>query len=434
MKNNILHYVAVALVMVITTTHASASSYIIGVSPHYTPPDRPTVLKAVLGFVLEGAGAGDKILIYDALNQQPLTQCVIPTGAIFQANARARAQRLKFEIAAFQKFVFAEQPCPDRMTGVINVPEFLSLAGSQLRSPGEPAIIILIGSPFYANPKNPAFNMTDAWPSDGNLLADQQISVFGTANKQKALSGITIHYAFLRNGFTNDYHQERIGRFWSLFVGRQQGMLVTFAADVDLAFQRARDNIQQNCIVAQLEPNDTKVEMRQIMARSIPKWFGPTNSAASSTAAAVSLPFNPLPDKLGIGIMWAQNVDCDLYVQPKPNARGLFFGNPVTSEGRYFHDYRTSNQGIDYEYVELKGPFGNLSDITAWVNLYAGSAPKIEGTVVVCYNGRSYQGAFAVQATSGNQGADSANRASSAYWTKLDLLKVVQSGSIVTSR
>src|SRR5437899_2818713 len=80
---------------------------------------------------------------------------------------------------------------------------------------------------------------------------------------------------------------------------------------------------------------------------------------------------------------------------------------PLTAkEGRYFHDYRTSNMGVDYEYVELKMPV-ELAKVEAWVNLYAGRAANVRGTVVIFYAGKSYYGEFKIAATSGNAGKDS---------------------------
>jgi len=60
--------------------------------------------------------------------------------------------------------------------------------------------------------------MDDVYPSDAHLTAEQRESVFGTALKKRTLNGVTVHYAYLRAAFLNDFHQERITRFWSLFI------------------------------------------------------------------------------------------------------------------------------------------------------------------------------------------------------------------------
>ncbi len=462
-----------ALLATLALAHAVGwgAPYIIGLSPHYTPPDREVVVKQLLLFVLEGASPGDELTVYDALHQQPVTRIVVPSGGLFAHNPRARVQHLKGEIAALQRFLSASASPSPEMAGVIDAPAFLALAGAQLRKPGEPARILLLASPFYMDPENPSWNMNEAYPSDGCVAAGQQDSVFGTANKPHALAGVTVHYGYLRECFVNDVHRERLKRFWSLFVHSQQGVLVTFAPDLGLAFQRAAQHVQAPCLEAQLDVGDAKVEMRRVLPRSIPVWLGATNpvpavasaplpapslpvqqtpapvtpapaqavpvpppatnqpSPASppvtNQAVAAAFPVNPLPDKVGIGIMWsAAGVDCDLYVKPGPNAKELFYRNTSSKEGRYFHDYRNRNDQLDYEYVELKAPV-DLRQVTAWVNYYAGNTAHVHGQVVVFYQGQRHVGEFALGASRGNEGGDGRNRHKSPHWVQLDLNKTV---------
>lgn len=451
-----------------------SAPYIVGLSPYYSPPDREAVLKQLLLFVLEGASPGDEITVYDALHLQPVTKVVLPAENLLARNARARAQRLKGEIAALQHFLAAEPPHLPEMAGVIDAPAFLALAGAQLRQPEEPARILLFASPFFMDPENPSWNMNEAYPSDGCVAASQQDSVFGTANKPHALAKVTVHYGYLRECFVNDAHRERLQRFWSLFVRSQQGVLVTFAPDLGLALQRGRANVQAPCLDAQLDAGDAKIEMRRVLPRSIPVWLGATNQAAVAAVivppSAPSIPARPAPevpvpslpvqqapasmapapaqaipvppaatnqlqaaafpvsaaaDKVGIGIMWtAAGVDCDLYVKPGSNAKELYYRNTASKEGRYFHDYRNRNDQLDYEYVELKAPV-DLRQVSAWVNYYAGNAAQVHGQVVVFYQGQRYVGEFTLGAGRGNQGSESRNRLKSPYWVQLDLLKLV---------
>jgi len=458
------------LILILGLTLAPAvgwsAPYIVGLSPYYSPSDREAVLKQLLLFVLEGASPGDEITIYDALHLQPVTKVVLPAETLLARNARARAQRLKGEIAALQHFLAAEPPHLPEMAGVIDAPAFLALAGAQLRKPEEPARILLFASPFYMDPENPSWNMNEAYPSDGCVAASQQDSVFGTANKPHALAGVTVHYGYLRECFVNDAHRERLQRFWSLFVRSQQGVLVTFAPDLGLAFQRGRGNVQAPCLDAQLDAGDAKIEMRRVLPRAIPVWLGATNQAplpavappstpsaparvapevpapvlqtpaqtlpqaapvppaATNQVQAATFPVSAAADKVGIGIMWtAAGVDCDLYVKPGPNAKELYYRNTTTKEGRYFHDYRNRNDQLDYEYLELKAPV-DLRQVSAWVNYYAGNAAQVHGQVVVFHQGQRYVGEFALGASRGNEGGEARNRLKSSYWVQLDLIKI----------
>jgi hypothetical protein len=460
MKHNLRNLILLAS---LALTHAMGwgAPYIIGLSPHYTPPDREVVLKQLLLFALEGASPGDELTVYDALHQQPVTRIVAPSGALFAHNPRARVQHLKGEIAALQRFLSASASPSPEMAGVIDAPTFLALAGAQLRQPGEPARILLLASPFYMDPENPSWNMNEAYPSDGCVAASQQDSVFGTANQPRALAGVEVHYGYLRECFVNDVHRERLKRFWSLFVHSQQGVLVTFAPDLGLAFQRAAQHVQAPCLEAQLDAGDAKIEMRRVLPRAIPVWLGQTNPvpevasaplpapslpvqpvevpvpapapnqppqaspSVTNQAVAAAFPVNPLPDKVGIGIMWsASGVDCDLYVKPSPSAKELYYRNTSSKEGRYSFDYRNRNDQLDYEYVELKAPV-DLRQVSAWVNYYAGHAAQVRGQVVVFYQGQRYMSEFALGASRGNEGGESRNRPKSPHWVQLDLSKIV---------
>jgi len=414
-------------------TAANATTYLVGISPNHTRTDAQTVLQCILLFVLEGAAPGDRLAIYDAFDQALVTSITIPAEGLFTNNPRARAQRLKTEMATLQQFLKAERSFPTEMTEVVRLPQFLDLVGTQLRSGNEHTQVILIASPFFMNSEDPAFNMNDAYPSDANLTADQRQSVWGTALRQGSLTNVTVHYAYLRPCFVNDFHQERTGRFLSLYIRLQNGVLATFAPDVTLAFQRSKENVRQPFVDAQLDPNDTKLEMRHISPRSIPVWFGPTNQQASRMSDTnarpvspppVSFPVAPLANKVGIGIKWAAAVDCDLYVKASPTSKELSFRNVKSKEGRYFHDYRSGNIAEDFEFVELDAPV-EFRNVTAYVNLFAGKAPSIRGTVVVYYDGKSHFGEFQLAATAGNNGGDMDSRSSSPYWTKLDLLQIV---------
>lgn len=116
-------------------------------------------------------------------------------------------------------------------------------------------------------------------------------------------------------------------------------------------------------------------------------------------------------------------MDCDLWVRARPDAKDLFFQNRITPEGRYFHDYRSANQDVDYEYVELHPT--DLQLVKAWVNLYSGHARNVSGVVVLRLNGQTYRGEFHLPATEGNRAADRHQRDSSPHWEKLDLLRIV---------
>lgn len=215
---------AIGLAVCVNPTRAQGAAYAVGISPHYDANQRAEVFQSLLVFMLETAGPGDELTVCDALNQKLVTRFVIPEGTLFQANVRARAQRLASPMAALKQFLMAERLYPREMANVIALPQFLDFAAAQLRRTGETLRVVLLASPFYLDASGDgACNMDSAFPSDAHITAEQQHSVFGCAWRKHVLSGVTVHYAYLHPRFLNDYHQERITRFWALYCQQAGG-------------------------------------------------------------------------------------------------------------------------------------------------------------------------------------------------------------------
>lgn len=488
---------AICVAACIAPQRASSASYALGISPNNDTSQRTEALQSLLVFVLEAAAPGDEIGVVDALNQRLVARFTIPEGKPFQANARARAQRLAPQLAALKQFCMAERAYPREMAGVVALPQFLDFVATQLRRPGEPARVIVLGSPFYMDPNGDGpCNMDSAFPSDAHITADQGRSVFGCASRKGVLSGMTVHYAYLNTQFLNDYHQERVTRFWALYCQQAGAALCTFCSDPSLAFQRARENIQQSCVTAHLDRTDTKIEMRQVLRRGAPATLtvtnlvgrvamtsevpqttasvsspkapvGPTNrpsitefpslaptkepglnavgstselrtepSSLSITQLAEAFPLKPTGNnKVGVGIAWSAPVDLDLWVRANPNARDLYWHNTTTREGHYFKDWRNGNMGGDYEYIELTAnPSLDLNSLGCWINYYEGRATPVRGVVLVFYEGRSYFGEFNLNAPYGNKGGEKERRDQSRYWVRINPADIIKAGNQVRPR
>lgn len=469
---------AVLVIALLSSTSGNGADIIFGLAPDYEARDKELVFQGVVQFALEGGNPGDTIQIFDALNLKPITKLQIPVGETFRYNARARLTRMQSEIAALKTFFTAQRTTASNMLGVIDVPGFLWLVATHVRKPGEAITVVLIGSPHYMDPDG-NFSTVDSFPSDAHLAAaDSRETPFSVANRKDALAGVTVHYAFLHDSFVNDYHKERLGRFASLFVAEQKGVLSSYAADLAIVLRRLKDGVRQAFMTATLDPNDDKVEMRRVTPRTIPTWFPPTNViklvAAPNPPAAIITPItvaspepvvpasapgeapefaaakppaivvrpsapapviDPLPipqpvnSGIGIGIMWKiDGCDLDLHVQSGPGAKELSYKRHSTPEGHYFHDFKDRNDSLDFEYVELAPGTSDISTIKAFVNFYRGRASQVKGVVIVRYGGHSYFGDFAIQATEGNHGRDIDRRKLSPYWTELDIAGIVKAG------
>jgi hypothetical protein len=499
MKTNIIrHGIALILLLHVVFNPAPtfAASYVIGLSPNDNEPQRTEVFQNVLTFILETTDPGDSVTICDALNQKLVASFAIPEGRLFQANAKARAQRLAGPLAELKRFIVADRSYPPALKNAVGLPQFLDFAATQLRRPGESLRVVVLASPLYVDSHGDgACTLLSAFPSDAHLAATPDQSVFGCALKKSILSGMTVHVAYLNTSFLNEYHQERICRFWVLYCQQTSGVLSTWCADPVLAFRRAKENVQQQCIEAHLDLADRTIELRQVSRRSAlatrtvtnevgrlnattvvpnvttiatvsrpssdsqpsqvqPRELSVTSitpatgdslsrdnrqaeagqgaAAFESAKLAAAFPVKPAAKNFGVGIAWSASVDLDVWVEPCPGAAELSFHHTNSPQGRYLHDWRSGNLGLDYEYVLLNPDQDvDLSQTGCWINYYAGNVTPVRGIVVVHYNGRAYQGEFTISAPSGNKAADRGRRQTRRWWVKIDLAAIVRSGQAI---
>jgi len=285
MKTLVLAFITLLAASFLQAPHAfgepvGGRTYVVGVSPNLEKPDRESVFKSLVMLGLEGAAPGDVVVVYDALHLQPIARLAISGQSTADQNPRARMQKLKSDFANLQRFFGTDSHCKPEEAGLIRLPQFLDLAGAQLRQPDEAITIIVIGAPYYIDAAEPAFNMTNgAYPSDGHLLADDRASVFGVAGKKGALRRASVHCSYLRDNFANDIARNRLQRFWTLFVGEQGGVLASFAPDVSLVFERARQNIQQPCVATSIDKEDLQIQMHRAGQREIPTIPSPRKNA-----------------------------------------------------------------------------------------------------------------------------------------------------------
>ena len=399
----------------------SPRTYVIGVSPNLVKSDRDEVLRQLLFLALERASTGDTITVYDAFNLQPATRLTIPNGKQYEGNARARAQKMKAEMGALKEFFTREVPHPANEAGELRAPQFLELLGSQLRLNSDEITVILIGSAFYRDAREPAFNISDGfYPSDGHIVADQKTSIYGTANKRDALKNVAVHYCYLHENFASDELRNRVGRFWTLFVSQQGGVLASFAADLPLTTERALKTTRQPFMQAAIDANDLKIQMHKIGMRTDRSWIENDTTPKETTPPPVTV------GKLKVGIRWASDVDIDLYVRPRAGAVELYYGRNRSSDGVHNKEFESSpTNSKGFETVECYSDV-DLKNVEAAVNFYSGTSPGgVTGIIRVLFNDKLYESPFRIIASSGNRGDATSRRGGSDYWQTIDLLQIV---------
>lgn len=409
------------LALPVAAETAPPRTYIIGVSPNLAKSDRDEVLKQLLLLALEKASTGDSITVYDALNLQLSGRLTIPNGKQYDGNPRARVQKMKAELTLLKEFFSRESPHAVNGEGEMRVPQFLELVGSQLRLNADEITVILIGSAFYRDTREPAFNISDGfYPSDGHIVADQKRSIYGTANRRDILKNVAVHYCYLHENFATDEFRNQIGRFWTLFVSQQGGVLPSFAADLPLTTQRALQVKREPFMQAAIDSNDLKIQMHRSGLRTDRSWIENDMTPKETTPPPATV------GKLKIGIRWTSDVDIDLYVRPRPGAVELYYGKNRSADGVHNKDFESSPANSKgFETVDCYSDV-DLKNVQAAVNFYSGTSPGgANGIIRVLFNDKLYESTFRIAASSGNRGEAPSQRERSDYWQTIDLLQIV---------
>lgn len=337
--------------------------------------------------------------------------------------------------------------------GQFLVPSILDAVGRQWASQND--TVILVGPALHTDARQPEFNFTTNWPSDGHLVADAARSPFSTLDRRQILNGVGVYWIVTdADRMANTRQAKAVQRFWELYVAMQGGTLVNFSPDVTSTFGNAAAGRLSTGSVPALDPHDNVVMMHP-GGRPVPLSSGPafptpiyitnvvTNIVVQTTIVTVTNELKVLREteiprvaagNTGIGIVWfvapgeSQRLDLDLYVWVPRDGVELFYRNPVSRSGRYFRDVRQASGSAQsewrasYEFVELQG---DQIPPEIWINVYAGKGPA-QGELRVQHGGKEYRIAFVIPAVRGNEGNDRNGRSKNEHWLKIDLLPLLQ--------
>lgn len=470
MKTTIqINLILIALTQVLSVGKCeSIKDYVIGLSPHYKSEERQQIERSVRDFVLSAA-KGSRIRCDDAFNLQTISVFSVPDLEFDSPALRMRAIASPL-LALSQWFKKSTTGGPVTVLsrpGQLHVPEYLDFVAGTGNS--EERSILLVGSPLAEYPSEPSFSMTGSSdgpsvPSDGHLLAGLESSPYGTKERKGRLRGVQISWCYGNERvWSNGLHKTLVTRFWGLFAKQLDATLTAFTPDLAGAIAALPRLGLPAVANFDLNPEDTKIEMRIARPRQVPTWLPQAESTPARTlpspgpaaperpvvptggrapapipsgvsqpqaqpnqAQVIPPPFDisqPIPTTVDIGIMWSAVADVDLYVRPRPGAQELWFQKVRTPEGSYLHDWTSPNNATDFEWVKLN-PGARLDQVDAWVNLFKGRGP-ISGRVAVHFQNRVYTGSFTITATFGNGGQNPEARQSDPHWLRLDLQKIL---------
>lgn len=409
-----------------------AQPFVVGLSPYLDKSVKDEVYQGLVRLLVETLPLNSTLDVYDAFEFKSITHLSLPNARVFQS-PKTRANQFAGAIGEVKRFLASDRPRPAysnlNFTASIRVPQFLDFLAANLTTTNPPAVVMLVGSPLYQDAKEPAFSMADGYfPSDGHLQTTREKSIFGFSNQPDPAR--IVHWIYFGDPWVSDLHQEKVTRFWTLYLARRGAQLTSFSADlpsVMRSFARAETNELSSAKGWALDPTQTKVEMLRISRTvDVADWL--TRDGVNFTAQR---PPKVMIGPMKIGIRWKYNIDLDLYATPARGAETLFFQHTRSPEGYYYKDHRSS-PGREYEFIEFETPV-DIREVEAAVNFYKGSCPGgPRGEVRIEFDGRIYGGHFAIEASEGNLGRS--GRSQAEYWVPIPVQEILKIAPVAAAR
>ena len=396
MKFKILFIYVLALFCVNT---AVAREMIIAVSAHQSVDANKQQIRQVLQF-LTSLETGSKAVIVDADNLTLLGTFTIPSKKAY-GSVKARLTVNKAVVGQLMRF--AERPVSlDEGKPVSRLPALLRYLAQNF--PSELARdVVVLASPVVHDPAQAVFSMTGLrFPADGHLFADLGKTPY-SANHAGLFKHFRVHIGYQGDVLSNEQYHYFVRRFWTLFVEKQGGQLVSFVGDLPTLFRRIKSN------AAPVPHNETpeqsdKLEMIQLRPVEIEKsiYDRPVTTAPLSAQEVKRV------EHMQIGVSWdCSGCDIDLYAQPHQGAQTLYYNNKSTDEGQFWKDYLQSPKpSKGRETISFTVPV-DMEALRIVLNFYQGVAPDgVKGEIRLTVNNATYAQGFVVTAAEGNSGVD----------------------------
>ncbi len=408
-------------------------TFVIGISPFLADPVKDELYRHLVRLLVQDLPLNSKLAIFDAYNLKSITRVTVPNLRVFDS-PKTRANQFAPAIGALKSFLAQPHPKPHnsqlKFQSALLVPQFCDFIIENLPGADGPVPVLLLGSPLYEDAKEPAFSMVDGYfPSDGHLLANREKSIFGRTETIRAALQPVVHWVYFGDPWVSDLHQEKITRFWTLYLEGRGGRLAALSGDLATALQAFCENTGGTGAAGKkwtIASDQTKVEMLRI-TREVPatEWLMGDHSSGHSPN-----PPSVLVGPMRIGIRWSDNLDLDLYATPRPGAETLFFQHPRSPEGYYYKDHRSS-PGREFEFVEFESSV-DVRQVEAFVNFYKGSCPGgPRGEVRIEFDGRIYSARFAITAAEGNRGRSGPTQQD--FWARIPVQQVLKLDSLQAS-
>lgn len=394
----------VTLLLLCLANSVFARDLVVALSPHQSPEQAKAQVKSLIPFLVS-LEENDQVIFLDGYHVKTIGKFTIPEGKTYH-NPKARLAKNREALAGLMQFAkSANAPNGDlapSVTHAIRLPQLLRHVAGYYAT-GEKLDVLVLGSPLYDDPKEPALSFTNgAIPSDGHIKASRNQSVFGTKDTPQALNTINLHLVFENDAiFINDQHGYLLKRFWSLFLSGQGGTLASFTADKAAVLE----DIKSGKVPANHHftlGKETALEMIRI-----------SKSQSTTSIYERNISERPLAQHkirnayhVTIGLSWdCEACDLDLYARPFANAQVLYFNRSNSEQGVHWKDYQSSpRQRRVFETIEFKVPL-DLRQLQIVVNFYKGFAPQgVKASLRLAVDGQVFAKSFTLSAKQGNIG------------------------------
>ncbi len=401
---NIKLFSTLLLLCLFAMQSAYGLNLVVALSPYMSPSEAKQQNVRLLQFLTQ-LKPGVEVVLLNGFHHSIIGEFKIPNNPSYNS-PKARLGVNRKGVAALMRFAGnAVTPGAENhpsVTGAVRLPQLLRYIANNFAQ-GDRLDVIVLGSPFYDDPREPAFSMAHGhFPSDSHLFASQSRTPYGAANFSDLLAGLHVHIGYGNERIMrSDRHRFFVERFWTLYVEQQGGHLTSFVGDLPTLFRRIDNNAippKHNYVPVQ----SGKLEMIQLRPDEIRQSiYNRPLSTVPITQAQIRR-----ASHVEIGIAWECGAcDLDLYARPTPNAQILYFGHPTSEYGRYWKDYRNSPKPTNgFETIGFDVPL-DLRSLLIAINLYQGEAPQgVSGEIRLSVDGNTYASAFHIAATTGNQG------------------------------
>jgi hypothetical protein len=398
----------------------------------------------------ESAEPGDVITVVAAPSHTHVATFVVPEGS---RNTRLRNKSVRQQLPAINKLFKMKDASRG---GQVQLPSIGSSIRS-LRRTKFPIRVVVVGNPFYLDPRQEAWSMKYPFVPTDAAIGDPN-SPFTLAAKLPA--GTLVHWFETRPSADIDpAHLEAARRFNRLYIQELGGSLTSVSPDAALAFDFSAATVAETIVrepgIAGRRRSTIESTLPEEQADA-PKFIVPLDKG--SVASSNSLPQPPkasdkapssnvpaLPpaeaakkvldaamiDKssTALAMSWSSdggetNCDLDFYIRAKGYEEEIYFGNKKTTFGELYFDIQSSGslggENADFSTWEWASVNRPKEELTVFINTFRATKPMTVRFICVA-NGVRKEQTFKISPPSIWEGWLHRDRTQSTKWKKVTL-------------